>query len=55
MSPYIMKASAGYVIATFPPVFPAVPPTPDALYESAKATETDFIFCVPTFVQVKGA
>ncbi|KAG7091962.1 hypothetical protein E1B28_008351 [Marasmius oreades] len=44
-------ASTGLVISTFEPKFPPIPPTPENVYEVARATSTDVILCVPSFVE----
>ncbi|KAF5346966.1 hypothetical protein D9758_010089 [Tetrapyrgos nigripes] len=44
-------ASCGLVIASFTPRNPAVLATPENLFESAKATSSDLIFCVPSFAE----
>ncbi|PBK96038.1 acetyl-CoA synthetase-like protein [Armillaria gallica] len=45
-------ASSGLVVGVFEPKTPAILPTPDKLFASAKATSSDLIFCVPSFVEV---
>ncbi|KAK0480581.1 hypothetical protein IW261DRAFT_1473414 [Armillaria novae-zelandiae] len=44
-------ASSGLVVGVFEPKTPAILPTPDRLFASAKATNSDLIFCVPSFVE----
>ncbi|KZT01340.1 acetyl-CoA synthetase-like protein [Laetiporus sulphureus 93-53] len=44
-------ASSGLVISSFEPKSPAPVPTPDALFTAAKATNSDIIFCVPSFIE----
>ncbi|KAK0447907.1 uncharacterized protein EV420DRAFT_1713021 [Desarmillaria tabescens] len=44
-------ASSGLVVGVFEPKSPAILPTPDKLFASAKATSSDLIFCVPSFVE----
>ncbi|KAH9934343.1 uncharacterized protein B0H18DRAFT_870080 [Fomitopsis serialis] len=44
-------ASSGMVVSSFEPQLLAPIPTPDALFVAAKATETDILFCVPSFVE----
>ncbi|KAH9841056.1 uncharacterized protein C8Q71DRAFT_436612 [Rhodofomes roseus] len=44
-------ASSGLVVSSFEPKSPAPVPTPDALFVAAKATESDIVFCVPSFIE----
>ncbi|SJL11225.1 uncharacterized protein ARMOST_14628 [Armillaria ostoyae] len=44
-------ASSGSVVGAFEPKSPAILPTPDKLFASAKAGSSDLIFCVPSFVE----
>ncbi|KAK0216122.1 hypothetical protein IW262DRAFT_1449678 [Armillaria fumosa] len=44
-------ASSGLVVGAFEPKSPAILPTPDKLFASAKASSSDLIFCVPSFVE----
>ncbi|KAF5371569.1 hypothetical protein D9758_003563 [Tetrapyrgos nigripes] len=44
-------ASCGLVVAGFTPKNPAVLATPTNLFDSAKATNSDLIFCVPSFIE----
>ncbi|KAJ6458386.1 hypothetical protein C8R47DRAFT_1203181 [Mycena vitilis] len=45
------KATSGYLISAFEPTSPPTLPTPDGIFHSAKATESDIIFCVPSFIE----
>ena len=47
-----LQASSGLVISTFEPNSPPQLPTPEGLYQSAKASDTDIVFCVPAFLEV---
>ncbi|KAJ7648213.1 hypothetical protein DFH06DRAFT_1050166 [Mycena polygramma] len=44
-------ATSGYVISAFEPKSPPTLPTPDGIFHSAKTTESDIIFCVPSFIE----
>ncbi|KAF8908295.1 acetyl-CoA synthetase-like protein [Mucidula mucida] len=44
-------ACAGLVLGVFEPRSPAIFPTPENLFEAAKLTETDVVFCVPSFIE----
>ncbi|KAL6306740.1 hypothetical protein BKA93DRAFT_894740 [Sparassis latifolia] len=44
-------ASCGLVASTFEPKSPSPVPTLDALFKDAKATNSDIIFCVPSFIE----
>ncbi|KAK6966634.1 acetyl-CoA synthetase-like protein [Favolaschia claudopus] len=44
-------ASCGLVLATCPPTPIPPVPTPHSLIEGAKATNSDIIFCVPSFIE----
>ncbi|KAJ7579078.1 hypothetical protein C8J56DRAFT_1006701 [Mycena floridula] len=44
-------ASCGLVVAVFQPKAPAMLPTLDNLFQAAKLTKSDFIFCVPSFIE----
>lgn len=43
----------GIVITAAKPSSPAIPPTPDNVLASARATGAQIIFCVPTFIEVR--
>ncbi|KAJ6629893.1 hypothetical protein B0H10DRAFT_1775629 [Mycena sp. CBHHK59/15] len=45
------SASCGLVISAFEPKSPPIIPTPDGLFLAAKATSSDIIFCVPSFIE----
>ncbi|EPQ59006.1 acetyl-CoA synthetase-like protein [Gloeophyllum trabeum ATCC 11539] len=45
-------ATTGHVLAYFEPKSPAPTPTPDSLFDGARKTNSDVIFCVPSFVEV---
>ncbi|KAF9012818.1 acetyl-CoA synthetase-like protein [Hymenopellis radicata] len=45
------SACAGLVLGVFEPRSPAIFPTPENLFEAAKLTETDVVFCVPSFIE----
>ncbi|KAH7929530.1 acetyl-CoA synthetase-like protein [Leucogyrophana mollusca] len=47
----LWTASCGYVVSAFEPKSPPITPTPDSLFVAAKATDSDIVFCVPTFVE----
>ncbi|KAJ8503287.1 hypothetical protein ONZ45_g10992 [Pleurotus djamor] len=47
----VWTASMGITIAAARPQVPAIPPTPDNVLSSSKATGSDVIFCVPAFVE----
>ncbi|KAF8889040.1 acetyl-CoA synthetase-like protein [Infundibulicybe gibba] len=44
-------AVTGLVMATFPPVSPAIIATPDSVYNGAVESRSDYIFGVPSFVK----
>ncbi|PCH43993.1 acetyl-CoA synthetase-like protein, partial [Wolfiporia cocos MD-104 SS10] len=44
-------ASCGLVVSAFEPKCPAPVPTADALFEAAKATDSNITFCVPSFIE----
>ncbi|KAH9934352.1 uncharacterized protein B0H18DRAFT_556620 [Fomitopsis serialis] len=44
-------ASSGLVVSSFEPKSPAPVPTPDTLFVAAKATKSDVVFCVPSFIE----
>ncbi|OBZ73545.1 hypothetical protein A0H81_05885 [Grifola frondosa] len=44
-------ASCGLVVSSFEPKSPTPVPNPDALFVAAKATNSDIIFCVPSFIE----
>ena len=41
----------GMVIAVFKPASPPIVPTPDAVWDGIKATEADYSFSVPSFIE----
>ncbi|EGN93439.1 hypothetical protein SERLA73DRAFT_172085 [Serpula lacrymans var. lacrymans S7.3] len=43
--------SCGLVASAFAPQSPTLVPTPESLFKAAKATKSDIIFCVPTFIE----
>ncbi|KAJ7083262.1 hypothetical protein C8R44DRAFT_822628 [Mycena epipterygia] len=45
------SASCGLVISAFEPKIIPTIPTPDSLFHAAKATDSDIIFCVPSFIE----
>ncbi|KAJ7449028.1 hypothetical protein B0H11DRAFT_2079248 [Mycena galericulata] len=45
------SASCGMVLSAFEPKAIPTIPTPDSLFFAAKATESDIIFCVPSFIE----
>ncbi|KAK0238145.1 hypothetical protein EDD85DRAFT_921521 [Armillaria nabsnona] len=47
----IMSASSGFAVATFTPLSPPIIPTPDSIIESARKTNSDYIYCVPAFAE----
>lgn len=47
-----IQSLAGVTISAFEPKSPVPVPTPDALFKAAVATNSDIIFCVPTFIEV---
>ncbi|PBL02838.1 acetyl-CoA synthetase-like protein [Armillaria gallica] len=44
-------ASSGLVVSAFEPKSPAMLPTPENLFASARAAQSDVIFCVPSFIE----
>ncbi|KAL0578153.1 hypothetical protein V5O48_003858 [Marasmius crinis-equi] len=44
-------ACAGLVVAAFEPKFPATLPSPENLFEGSRATSSDIILCVPSFIE----
>ncbi|KAJ8092337.1 putative NRPS-like protein biosynthetic cluster [Marasmius tenuissimus] len=44
-------ACAGVVLAVFEPKFPATFPTPENLFEASRATSSDVIIAVPSFIE----
>lgn len=49
---HFCQASCGLVLSAFEPkVIPTIP-TPDSLFLAAKSTDSDIIFCVPSFIEV---
>ncbi|KAK0196977.1 hypothetical protein F5146DRAFT_1153799, partial [Armillaria mellea] len=47
----LWTASSGLVVGAFEPQSPAILPTAENLFKSARAVHTDFIFCVPSFIE----
>ncbi|KAK0483762.1 hypothetical protein IW261DRAFT_1332931 [Armillaria novae-zelandiae] len=47
----LWTASSGLVVGAFEPQSPAILPTAENLFKSAKTVQTDFIFCVPSFIE----
>lgn len=47
----IWSASCGLVLSGFEPKSPPTIPTPDNLFNAAKATQSDIILCVPSFIE----
>ncbi|KAF8216298.1 hypothetical protein K438DRAFT_1796975 [Mycena galopus ATCC 62051] len=47
----LWSASAGLVLSGFEPKAIPTSPTPTNLFQAAKATDSDIIFCVPAFVE----
>ncbi|KAJ7769931.1 hypothetical protein B0H16DRAFT_1516867 [Mycena metata] len=45
------SAACGLVLSAFEPKSPPTIPTPDNLFHAAKATNSDIIFCVPSFIE----
>lgn len=45
------SASCGMVLSGFEPKAIPTIPTPDTLFHAAKASESDIIFCVPSFIE----
>ncbi|KAJ7185924.1 hypothetical protein C8R46DRAFT_388493 [Mycena filopes] len=45
------SASCGLVLSGFEPKSPPTIPTPENLFRAAKATDSDIIFCVPSFIE----
>lgn len=43
---------SGLVLCVFQPRSPAIIPEPDSVIQAARATKSDIIFCVPSFVEV---
>lgn len=48
-----LQAASGLVLTTFKPQSPAMTPMPDAVFHAAINSDTDVIFCVPTFIEVR--
>ena len=46
------QAFSGLVLTVFKPKVPAVAPSPESVMKGAMDTNSDFIFCVPSFVEV---
>lgn len=53
MFQWSFKAASGLVITAFKPKSPATAPLPDAVIQSAAASRSDIVFCVPSFVEVR--
>ncbi|KAK0480753.1 hypothetical protein IW261DRAFT_1685198 [Armillaria novae-zelandiae] len=47
----IMSASSGFAVTTFTPLSPPIIPTPDSIMQSARQTNSDYIYCVPAFAE----
>ncbi|PBK97000.1 acetyl-CoA synthetase-like protein [Armillaria gallica] len=47
----LWTASSGLVFSAFEPQSPAILPTAENLFKSARAVQADFIFCVSSFVE----
>ncbi|PBK78299.1 acetyl-CoA synthetase-like protein [Armillaria solidipes] len=47
----LWTASSGLVVSAFEPQSPAILPTAENLFKSARTVQTDFIFCVPSFIE----
>lgn len=47
----VWAVSCGITISVFEPKSPPQIPTPNVLFHSAEATESDIIFCVPSFME----
>ncbi|PBK89816.1 acetyl-CoA synthetase-like protein [Armillaria gallica] len=47
----IMSVSSGFAVATFTPLSPPIIPTPDSIIQSARKTNSDYIYCVPVFAE----
>ncbi|KAJ7655842.1 hypothetical protein DFH06DRAFT_992336 [Mycena polygramma] len=45
------SAACGSVLSAFEPASPPTIPTPENLFHAAKATNTDVVFCVPSFIE----
>lgn len=45
----------GLVVAAFKPAYPPIVPTPDAVWNGLAATNVDFSFTVPSFIEVRNA
>jgi hypothetical protein len=48
----LFKAACGLVLSAFEPKSPPTIPTPENHFRAAKATGSDIIFCVPSFIEV---
>ncbi|KAJ7618755.1 male sterility protein-domain-containing protein [Roridomyces roridus] len=44
-------ATLGLIVAVMPPTSPPVIPTPSRVFDDAVATESDLLFCVPSFLE----
>lgn len=47
-----LKASCGYTLTVNPPHSPPIPTTPESVIEGVRKTKSDFVFCVPSFVEM---
>ncbi|KAG7447913.1 acetyl-CoA synthetase-like protein [Guyanagaster necrorhizus] len=47
----LWTASSGLVVGAFEPKSPAILPTPENLFDSARTVQSDVIFCVPSFIE----
>ncbi|EGO29034.1 hypothetical protein SERLADRAFT_444920 [Serpula lacrymans var. lacrymans S7.9] len=48
----VWTAATGVIITVFEPKSPAIVPTPEVVFKHAVDTNSDLIFCVPSFVEV---
>ncbi|KAK0461857.1 acetyl-CoA synthetase-like protein [Desarmillaria tabescens] len=47
----LWAASSGIVLSVFEPRMPVISPTLDNMFASAMAMNSDFVFCVPSFIE----
>ncbi|KAK0463970.1 uncharacterized protein EV420DRAFT_1638889 [Desarmillaria tabescens] len=47
----LWTASSGLAVSTFEPRSPAILPTPENLFDSARTVQSDVVFCVPSFIE----
>ena len=46
---------SGLILAVFKPAYPPTVPTPEAVWDGFLATDIDYSFTVPSFIEVSGS